>query len=91
MGLRNNKGQFIALPMPNKEELEKMYLEGKLTPSEIGQKKNVSSNTVRRWLKTKLMMNFLKNRLKARKLKGNGAVISSESWSLIEQIRRLNK
>jgi transposase len=37
-----------------------------------------------------LMVKFLEDRLNARRLKGNAAIISEESWKIIEEIRRLN-
>jgi len=48
----DDKGLFKKLPMPSKEELKRLYLKENKTPYRIGEIFKVSSNTVRRWLKT---------------------------------------
>jgi len=44
------RGRFKKIPLPPKEDLEKLYLQENKTPCEIGRKFKVSINTVRRWL-----------------------------------------
>ncbi len=46
-----NKGQFKKLPVPDKTVLEEIYLVDNQTPSRIGEIYNVSSGTVRLWLR----------------------------------------
>lgn len=47
---RDERGRFKKIPIPPKEDLEKLYLQENKTPCEIGRKFKVSANTVRRWL-----------------------------------------
>lgn len=50
-GPRNEKGRFISLLKPRKQELESFYWQDRLTIEKIGKIFGVSSSTIHRWMK----------------------------------------